>query len=204
MAMTARHNAADLAAVLGSANTTLRNAGLLSALLHNSQQLPAMFIDAGEKQRPALNDFKLSSSASERSNQSVQIPVIDLELMRSDNPAVRAALVRSVSEACEKFGFFQVVNHGVDQNLVQKCEKEAHRMFELPLDVKERVHRPPGTSFGYGANTWVNQTVMHWAESFHMQLHPTSNIRDFSGKLFTEDDASQFRYMHTQVTHSSK
>jgi len=101
MAMTARHNAADLAAVLGSANTTLRNAGLLSALLHNSQQLPAMFIDAGEEHRPALSDSKLSSPASERSSQSVQIPVIDLELMRSDNPAVRAALVRSVSEACE-------------------------------------------------------------------------------------------------------
>lgn len=65
-------------------------------------------------------------------------------------------------------------------------------MFELPLEVKERVHRPPGTSFGYGANTWVNQTVMHWAESFHMQLHPKSNIREFSRKLFTESDYTIF------------
>ena len=199
----ARHNAADLAAVLANANTTLRNAGLLSALLQGSQQLPPMFIDAENVQSTA-------AAAAQRQNQAMgaegkgqlscsgsnetQIPVVDLSLL--SDPAARAGLVASLAEACEKFGFFQVVNHGVDMGLIERCEAEAHKMFELPLDVKERVHRPPGTSFGYGANTWVNQTVMHWAESFHMQLHPTSNIRDFSGKLFSEGDPSKFRYLH--------
>jgi hypothetical protein len=35
---------------------------------------------------------------------------------------------------------------------------------------------------------------MHWAESFHMQLHPTSNIHDMAAKLFAESDPNQFRY----------
>ena len=198
------HNTADLAAVLANANTTLRNAGLLSALLQGSQQLPPMFIEA-EDQRPVLDmNVGLNGDGGEQHNLGsagmTQIPIIDMSVLSScssEEPAAaaeaRRKLVASIAEACEKFGFFQVVNHGVDRRLIERCEAEAHKMFELPLDVKERVHRPPGTSFGYGANTWVNQTVMHWAESFHMQLHPVSNIRDFSGKLFAEGDPTKFR-----------
>jgi isopenicillin N synthase-like dioxygenase len=180
-------NAGDLAAVLTNANTALRNASLLSALVQRAQQLPAMFVEA-EDQRPVLE----LDAPCER-----VIPIVDMARARSPDPAARAALVADVAAACEKFGFFQVVNHGVDAALIRRCETEAHHMFELPLDVKERVHRPPGTSFGYGANTWVNQTVMHWAESFHMQLHPKSNIRDFSQKLFAESDPTKFRYSHS-------
>ena len=195
------HNTADLAAVLANANTTLRNAGLLSALLQGSQQLPPMFIEA-EDQRPVLDMNVGLNDDDDDDNQQLlrsagtQIPIIDMSVLTSSSEPVEARrkLVASIAEACEKFGFFQVVNHGVDRRLIERCEAEAHKMFELPLDVKERVHRPPGTSFGYGANTWVNQTVMHWAESFHMQLHPVSNIRDFSGKLFAEGDPTKFRY----------
>nr|BAG68571.1 GA20 oxidase-like protein [Physcomitrium patens] len=178
------HNAADLAAVLTNTNTTLRNASLLSALAL-VQQLPAMFVEA-EDQRPVLEMDGDPLAFSHL------IPIVDMSLLKSSDPAVRASPVADIAAACEKFGFFQVVNHGVDESLIRRCETEAHTMFELPLDVKERVHRPPGTSFGYGANTWVNQTVMHWAESFHMQLHPKSNIREFSGKLFAESDPTKF------------
>lgn len=181
------HNAADLAAVLSSTDTTKRNASLLAALAAaKSQPLPPMFVEA-EDQRPVLRLDAASTTSS-------VIPVVDMSRLRSPDPAARAALVTDVATACERFGFFQVVNHGVDEALIERCETEAHKMFELPLEVKERVHRPPQTSFGYGANTWVNQAVMHWAESFHMQLHPQSNIREFSGKLFAESDPTKFRY----------
>lgn len=198
-AVASQHNAADLAAVLTNANSTLRNASLLTAMLHNTSPLPSMFVDQAEHDRPALGDVDDVDNASSSNRNSNfhhdRIPVVDLAPLRTrGDVGARAALVASIAAACEKFGFFQVVNHGIDQALVERCERVAHEMFELPLDVKERVHRPPGTSFGYGANTWVNQTVMHWAESFHMQLHPTSNIRKFSSKLFAEGDPSKFRY----------
>lgn len=178
------HNAADLAAVLTNTDTTMRNASLLSALARKGDSLPPIFVEA-EDQRPVLN---LNAP------EALAIPVVDMSRLSSPDGAVRLALVTEIATACAQFGFFQVVNHGVDAALIKRCETEAHKMFELPLDVKERVHRPPQTSFGYGANTWVNQSVMHWAESFHMQLHPQSNIREFSGKLFAESDPSKFRF----------
>jgi hypothetical protein len=181
------HNAADLAAVLSNADTTMRNASLLAALAGKGERVPMMFVEA-EDQRPVM-DLGAAESAA--------IPVVDMSRVRAGGAGAGGALVAEVAAACGEFGFFQVVNHGVDAALVERCESEAHRMFELPLAVKERVHRPPQTSFGYGANTWVNQSVMHWAESFHMQLHPKSNIREFSQKLFAESDPTRFRFAHT-------
>ncbi|CAM6025612.1 unnamed protein product [Sphagnum balticum] len=187
--------------------------GLLSQALKlhsESKQLPAMFIEVDKSHRCSMSELDSTWEVSEHPE--LEVPVLDLAVLLEDSELEeprpednnqlagdmiprqrrRQELVKAMAKACQRWGFFQVLNHGVDQALIQRCEAEAHRMFQLPLDVKERVHRPPGASFGYGANTWVNQKVMHWAESFHMQLHPTSNIHDMAAKLFAESDPNQF------------
>jgi hypothetical protein len=180
-------------------NTTI-NAGLVSALQEGSKQLPEMFIEADQDQRPKMDDSESPEDVPE-----LDIPVFDLAVLQQqasstgdetrDAVRLRGELVNAVAKACQTWGFFQILNHGVDQSLIDRCEEQAHRMFELPLEVKERCHRPPGATFGYGANTWVNQKVMHWAESFHMQLHPTSNIQEMAAKLFTDEGSEEFRYL---------
>jgi len=68
------HNAADLAAVLSSTDTTMRNASLLAALAAaKSQPLPPVFVEA-EDQRPVL-DLETSTSS--------VIPVVDMSRLRS-------------------------------------------------------------------------------------------------------------------------
>jgi len=187
-------------------NTTI-NAGLVSALQEGSKQLPEMFIEADQDQRPKMDDSESPEDVPE-----LDIPVFDLAVLqhqasstgdetRDDAVRLRGELVNAVAKACQTWGFFQILNHGVDQSLIDRCEEQAHRMFELPLEVKERCHRPPGATFGYGANTWVNQKVMHWAESFHMQLHPTSNIQEMAAKLFTDEGSEEFRYLPHSYLH---
>jgi len=164
------------------------NAGLLSM---DSKQLPAMFIEADQSHRASLESGD---------DPDLDIPVVDLAFLATGDEAKRAEAVTAAAAACQTWGFFQIQNHGVDLALIERCEQAAHSMFQLPLEAKERCHRPPGASFGYGANTWINQKVMHWAESFHMQLHPTSNIRDMASKLFPDGTSSQqFRY-RTSIT----
>lgn len=185
-------------------NTTI-NAGLLSALQEGSKQLPEMFIEADQDQRPKVDESDCPEDVPE-----LDIPVFDLAVLQQqassrdetrDAVMQREELVNAVAKACQTWGFFQILNHGVDQSLIDRCEQQAHRMFELPLEVKERCHRPPGATFGYGANTWVNQKVMHWAESFHMQLHPTSNIQEMAAKLFTDEGSEEFRYLSHYLIH---
>lgn len=173
----------NLAAVLASAGS-LANAVLISALLRGTK-LPDMFIEAEESERPTRDTCETDGL--------LDIPVIDLSSLQTGDKKKRQQVVADMAQACEQFGFLQVANHGVDQELIESCEAQAHRLFELPLEAKERAHRAPGEKFGYGANTWVDQTVKHWAESFHFQLHPQSNIGEYALKLF-ETGYEKFRY----------
>ncbi len=146
-------------------------------------KLPEMFVE--------VEDDRASVCA--QSAELLDVPVIDLSKLWTGGETDRQSVVRAMAEACEKWGFLQVANHGVDLKLIARCQAQAHRLFERPLEAKERAHRAPGEKFGYGANTWVDQTVRHWAESFSLQLHPYSNIAEYASKLF-DSEQEDFRY----------
>ena len=42
-------------------------------------------------------------------------------------------------KACEDYGFFKVVNHGIQQGLIDAIEFEAKKLFAFPLFEKEIV-----------------------------------------------------------------
>ncbi|KAF7822543.1 gibberellin 2-beta-dioxygenase 1-like [Senna tora] len=67
------------------------------------------------------------------------IPLIDLS-----KPDAKSLIVK----ACEEFGFFKVVNHGVPMEAISKLESEATKFFSLPLSEKEKAGPP--NPFGYG------------------------------------------------------
>ncbi|EYU26233.1 hypothetical protein MIMGU_mgv1a018249mg, partial [Erythranthe guttata] len=52
--------------------------------------------------------------------------------------------------ACEEFGFFKVINHGVPIELMAELEYEALKFFSLPLSAKAKAGPPD--PFGYGNN----------------------------------------------------
>ncbi|KAI3743591.1 hypothetical protein L1987_61301 [Smallanthus sonchifolius] len=70
------------------------------------------------------------------------IPVIDLTNSKSRN---------LIGQACETWGMFQVINHGVPSDLVKKVESESRRLFALPAHEKRRVLRSTGGATGYGS-----------------------------------------------------
>ncbi|KAI3677280.1 hypothetical protein L1987_86903 [Smallanthus sonchifolius] len=70
------------------------------------------------------------------------IPVIDLTNSKAMN---------LIGQACETWGMFQVINHGVPSDLVKKIESESQRLFALPTHEKCRVLRSTGGATGYGS-----------------------------------------------------
>ncbi|VAH79826.1 unnamed protein product [Triticum turgidum subsp. durum] len=40
---------------------------------------------------------------------------------------------RAIADACERFGFFKLVNHGVPADTMDRLESEAVRFFSLPI-----------------------------------------------------------------------
>ncbi|KAL5202030.1 hypothetical protein ABZP36_012982 [Zizania latifolia] len=104
-------------------------------------------------------------------------------------PAVDIAspgAARAVVQACEMFGFFKVVNHGVPAGVVDRLEAEAVRFFASPRAVKDAYgHASP---FGYGNKRIGRNGDMGWLEYLllaidHASLSkaspaPSSTLRD--------------------------
>ncbi|XP_078443870.1 gibberellin 2-beta-dioxygenase 2-like [Wolffia australiana] len=70
------------------------------------------------------------------------IPVVDL----GEKRGLRAE--EEIVRACEEFGFFKVINHGVPEEIVGVMEAAAMGFFGLPSSEKERAGPP--SPLGYG------------------------------------------------------
>ncbi|KAJ7949986.1 2-oxoglutarate (2OG) and Fe(II)-dependent oxygenase superfamily protein [Quillaja saponaria] len=100
----------------------------------------------------------------------VNIPVIDFQSLSSDEE-----MLRSVSEACRKWGFFQVVNHGVSHELMKKARDTWREFFNLPLEVKQEYANSPKTYEGYGSRLGVEKgVVLDWSDYFFLNYMPPS------------------------------
>lgn len=60
------------------------------------------------------------------------IPVIDAQMLR-EGPNQRRACAMEIARACREIGFFHVVNHGIEQDLVDEAFDVAQRYFSLPV-----------------------------------------------------------------------
>uniref|UniRef100_J3L479 gibberellin 2beta-dioxygenase n=1 Tax=Oryza brachyantha TaxID=4533 RepID=J3L479_ORYBR len=81
------------------------------------------------------------------------VPVVDL-----GSPGA----ARAVVDACERYGFFKVVNHGVATDTMDKAESEAVRFFSQPQADKDRSG--PAYPFGYGSKRIGFNGDMGWLE----------------------------------------
>ncbi|XP_010525683.1 PREDICTED: protein DMR6-LIKE OXYGENASE 1 [Tarenaya hassleriana] len=97
-----------------------------------------------------------------------EIPVIDLS--RLEDAENIGKVVSEIGEACEKWGFFQVINHGVTCDARQHLESVARAFFDLTIDEKRRIKRDEANPVGYhdGEHT---KDVRDWKEVFDVYLN---------------------------------
>ena len=80
---------------------------------------------------------------------SVSVPIIDVGGLHSDDAK---AAIRAIADACREWGFFQVVNHGVSETLINDTWRHTRQFFHLPRDTKESVLRTRENPWGYYNN----------------------------------------------------
>ncbi|KAI4356622.1 hypothetical protein L6164_000631 [Bauhinia variegata] len=103
------------------------------------------------------------------------LPVIDLSLLHDQS--LRDQTFREIQIACKEFGFFQVVNHGIDQSVMNDALETASKFFDLPNEEKMRlfsgdVHKPVryGTSLNH-----TRDEVYCWRDFIKHYSHPISD-----------------------------
>lgn len=50
-------------------------------------------------------------------------------------------LVKELRQACEEFGFFQIINHTISSDLQDAILHQSKRFFDLPIEIKERYSK---------------------------------------------------------------
>ncbi|XP_010922559.1 jasmonate-induced oxygenase 2 isoform X1 [Elaeis guineensis] len=104
----------------------------------------------------------------------LKIPIIDLGGLAGDS-GERQATMQEMWDACKEWGFFQVVNHGVSLDLVEKMRKLWKEFFHLPMEEKKAYANSPKTYEGYGSRLGVaKDAILDWTDYFFFHLYPDS------------------------------
>ncbi|XP_021291268.1 1-aminocyclopropane-1-carboxylate oxidase homolog 1-like [Herrania umbratica] len=98
-------------------------------------------VDAGLAKLPQVfvHDHLKLEMESGPTNANVEIPVIDLAGVNNDSTR-RAEIIDQIRDACQKWGFFQVVNHGIPVTTLEETLNGIRRFHEQDPEAKEELY----------------------------------------------------------------
>ncbi|KAK9739998.1 hypothetical protein RND81_03G003100 [Saponaria officinalis] len=118
-------------------------------------------VDESERAKVAYNLF------------SDDIPVISLGGRREE-------IVKQIVEACEEWGIFQLIDHGVDDHLISEMTNLTKQFFALPDDDKLRFQMSEGKKGGFLISSHLQgEVVANWRELVLFFAQP-EHSRDYS------------------------
>nr|GMC65249.1 gibberellin 3-beta-dioxygenase 3-like [Ipomoea batatas] len=125
------------------------------------------------------------------------VPLIDLE----DPQALE-----KIKMACENWGVFQVINHGIPMELLAQIEHQARRFFDLTREEKLLTLRSPDNPIGYGVIPFSpSYNTLMWMEGLTLSGSPLELARrvwpeDYSPFCtVTEDYQEQMRGLAEKI-----
>jgi gibberellin 2-oxidase len=101
-----------------------------------------------------------------------ELPLIDLGRLGLAE-AEREECKAEIARASREWGFFQVVNHGISREILEKMRFEQERVFKHPFDKKTKEDKY--LNFSAGSYRWGTPSAtclgqLSWSEAFHIPL----------------------------------
>ncbi|KAH7862949.1 hypothetical protein Vadar_011444 [Vaccinium darrowii] len=96
------------------------------------------------------------------------IPVIDLDGNRNE-------LIQEIIKASQEYGFFQLRNHGVSEELMKDVLVVAKEFFDLPVEEKQRFCSEDPLEQACSLKTsidFANEKVHFWRDTLRHNCHP--------------------------------
>ncbi|XP_002522603.2 2-oxoglutarate-dependent dioxygenase 19 [Ricinus communis] len=108
------------------------------------------------------------------SEKEASLPIIDYSLLTSANTDERSKIVNELGKACQDWGFFMVINHGVPESLMRSMIDMCGGFFDLSEEDKEEYRGKHvldpircGTSFNASA-----EKIFFWKDFLKILSHP--------------------------------
>ncbi|WCJ20679.1 2-oxoglutarate (2OG) and Fe(II)-dependent oxygenase superfamily protein [Euphorbia peplus] len=129
----------------------------------NLTELPSRYI------RPEFQFDPIST------DDSLQIPVVDMTKLGEEDENEMALL----HIACQHWGFFQLINHGIEEQVIENMKRDIQEFFKLPLEEKMACAQLPNDIQGYGQAFVVSEhQKLDWGDMLFLLTQPPSR-RDF-------------------------
>ncbi|KAJ9565150.1 hypothetical protein OSB04_001116 [Centaurea solstitialis] len=102
-----------------------------------------------------------------------EIPVIDLHENLKNN---RSDIIKHILKACQEFGLFQVINHGVSEKMMEDVMVLYHEFFNMSIDDKLCVYSetPLGAACSLYPSSlnYAKEDVHFWRDILRHLCHP--------------------------------
>ncbi|GAV62938.1 2OG-FeII_Oxy domain-containing protein/DIOX_N domain-containing protein [Cephalotus follicularis] len=108
-------------------------------------------------------------------NVNLKLPVIDFAELQGPN---RSQVLQSLAIACEQYGFFQVVNHGIPIEVTSDMIDTSTRFFELPFEERSKYMSSDMKSpvrYGTSFNQNVDK-VYCWRDFLKLICNPITDV----------------------------
>ncbi|CAO2192815.1 unnamed protein product [Urochloa humidicola] len=101
------------------------------------------------------------------------LPVVDLG--RLLDPTSSEEELANLGSACQQ-GFFQLVNHGVPDEVIRNVKRDIAEFFKLPLEAKNAHAKLPDGLEGYGQVFVFSDTQkLDWSDMLYLMLRPVES-----------------------------
>ncbi|CAI0407096.1 unnamed protein product [Linum tenue] len=124
-----------------------------------------------KKNQPAL-PAAAAAAASEIVDE-CELPLIDLRplILAGGSAEEREKCKTEMARASEEWGFFQVVNHGVSPEILDRMRREQVKAFKQPFDrKKEEDDKFSAGTYRWGTPTATCLNQLAWSEAFHIPM----------------------------------
>ncbi|KAL0687897.1 hypothetical protein Bca4012_087574 [Brassica carinata] len=110
----------------------------------------------------------------------VELPVIDVSLLMDGAKKGREKCKEEIARASREWGFFQVIDHGISMDVLEKMRQEQIRVFREPFDKKSTSDTFSAGSYRWGTPSATCLQQLSWSEAFHVPMTDISDNKDFT------------------------
>ncbi|KAL8468880.1 hypothetical protein ACS0TY_031911 [Phlomoides rotata] len=101
-----------------------------------------------------------------------ELPLIDMKQLWVGDREEREACKKLIAGASQEWGFFQVINHGISGEVIDRMRAEQVKLFKKPFHDKKTNK---DLNFSAGSYRWGTPSAtclkqLSWSEAFHVQL----------------------------------
>ncbi|KAL6906395.1 hypothetical protein ACP4OV_003996 [Aristida adscensionis] len=130
----------------------------------SGEQVPERYIRAEANVEEVISGYDFTSA----------IPVIDLSKLC--DPQSSQEERAKLGSACQHWGFFQLINHGVPDEVICNLKRDMSEFFKLPLEAKKAYSQLPNSIEGYGQVFVASEEQkLDWADMFYLVLRPNES-----------------------------